>query len=268
MRWPALRPTLGAAAFEDRAGGGHAELARNQLHRGRARTFRVQDGVDARLKLGPYEIVSLLGAGGMGEVYRAKDTRLGREVAIKVLLAERMADEKRRLRFVQEARAASALNHPNIVTIYEIEAAHGIDFIVMEYVLGKSLDWLIPRRTGMRVPDLLRIAIPMADATARAHARGNLTALLVARRPLADRCGPDCLRPRTARFTRLAEAQSALPSLDNGPIALNPGPNAATEGEGCRVLVDEGPRDACQEGSLLDAEPGGPRRSRQPGEGS
>ena len=91
-------------------------------------------------KLGSYEVLSLLGAGGMGEVYRARDTRLGREVAIKVLPAERMADENRRQRFVQEARAASALNHPNIVTIYEIESADGIDFIVMEYVPGKSLD--------------------------------------------------------------------------------------------------------------------------------
>jgi eukaryotic-like serine/threonine-protein kinase len=69
-------------------------------------------------KLGPYEVLSLLGAGGMGEVYRVRDTRLGREVAVKVLPAERLADENRRRRFVQEARAASALNHPNIVTIH------------------------------------------------------------------------------------------------------------------------------------------------------
>jgi eukaryotic-like serine/threonine-protein kinase len=122
-------------------------------------------------KLGPYEVLSLLGAGGMGEVYRARDPRLGREVAIKVLPAERMADENRRRRFVQEARAASALNHPNIVTIHEIESADGIDFIVMEYVPGKSLDELIPRQ-GMRLGEALRIAIPIADAVARAHAAG------------------------------------------------------------------------------------------------
>jgi len=100
--------------------------------------------------LGPYEVISLLGAGGMGEVYRARDTRLGREVAVKVLPAERLSDEGRRRRFVQEARAASALNHPNIVTIHEIESADGIDFIVMEYVPGKTLDALIPRQ-GMRL---------------------------------------------------------------------------------------------------------------------
>jgi serine/threonine protein kinase len=78
--------------------------------------------------LGPYEILALLGAGGMGEVYRARDTRLGREVAINVLPAERVADEGCRRPFVQEARAASALNHPSIVTIHEIEASDGIDF--------------------------------------------------------------------------------------------------------------------------------------------
>ena len=122
-------------------------------------------------KLGPYEILSLLGAGGMGEVYLARDPRLGREVAIKVLPAERMADENRRRRFVQEARAASALNHPNIVTIHEIESSEGIDFIVMEYVPGKTLDALIPRQ-GMRLGEALRVAIPVADALAAAHASG------------------------------------------------------------------------------------------------
>jgi serine/threonine protein kinase len=125
----------------------------------------------AGTRLGPYEILSPIGAGGMGEVYRARDTRLGREVAIKVLPADRLADEARRARFVQEARAASALNHPNIVTIYEIESAEGSDFIVMELVPGKTLDALIPRQ-GMRLGELLRIAIPLADALAAAHAAG------------------------------------------------------------------------------------------------
>jgi Tol biopolymer transport system component len=107
----------------------------------------------------------------MGEVYRARDTRLGREVAIKVLPAERIADEGRKRRFVQEARAASALNHPNIVTIHEIESAEGIDFIVMELVPGKTLDALIPRH-GMRLGEVLRVAIPLADALAAAHGAG------------------------------------------------------------------------------------------------
>jgi len=122
-------------------------------------------------KLGPYEVVAHIGTGGMGEVYRARDPRLNREVAIKVLPADRMADPDRRRRFVQEAQAASALNHPHIVTIHEIESADGNDFIVMELVRGKSVDTMIPRQ-GMRVAEVLRIAIPVADALVAAHARG------------------------------------------------------------------------------------------------
>src|SRR5512143_699824 len=123
------------------------------------------------VRIGTFEIVAPLGAGGMGEVYRARDTRLGREVAIKVLPAERLSDPARRARFVQEARAASALNHPHIITIYEIESAQGVDFIVMELVRGKTLDALIPR-AGMRLGEVLRIAIPLADALAAAHGAG------------------------------------------------------------------------------------------------
>ena len=89
-------------------------------------------------RLGSYEILAPLGAGGMGEVYRAKDLRLGREVAIKILPSDRLGDETRRRRFVHEAQAASALNHPHIVTIYEIESAGDCDFIVMEYVAGAA----------------------------------------------------------------------------------------------------------------------------------
>ena len=125
----------------------------------------------AGARIGSFEILAPLGAGGMGEVYRARDTRLGREVAIKVLPAERLADEGRRKRFVQEARAASALNHPHIVTIHEIDSADGVDFIVMEYVPGQSLAVLIPKN-GMPARDALEIAIPIADALAAAHARG------------------------------------------------------------------------------------------------
>ena len=122
-------------------------------------------------RLGAYEVLSALGAGGMGEVYRARDTRLSRDVAIKVLPAERLADEHRRRRFQQEARALSSLNHPHIVTIYEVESAGAVDFIVMEFVRGSTLDQLIPSR-GFRVSELLRIAVPVAEALAAAHARG------------------------------------------------------------------------------------------------
>jgi eukaryotic-like serine/threonine-protein kinase len=122
-------------------------------------------------RLGAYEVLSALGAGGMGEVFRARDTRLGREVAIKILPADRLADAQRRRRFVKEAQALPALNHPHIVTIHELESAGEIDFIVTELVRGATLDVLIPKH-GLRVGDLLLYAIPIADALAAAHARG------------------------------------------------------------------------------------------------
>jgi hypothetical protein len=94
-------------------------------------------------QLGSYEILSLLGAGGMGVVYKARDTRLKRSVAFKVLPADQMSDPGRRSKFIQEARAASALNHPNIITIHDVGSERGIDFVVMEYVAGKTLDQVL-----------------------------------------------------------------------------------------------------------------------------
>jgi serine/threonine protein kinase/sugar lactone lactonase YvrE len=121
--------------------------------------------------LSHYQIVSRLGAGGMGVVYKARDTHLDRFVAIKVLPPELVADPDRKRRFVQEAKAASALNHPNIITIHDIASENSRDFIVMEYVQGKTLDQVIPRR-GMSPPEMLRVAIQIADALTAAHAAG------------------------------------------------------------------------------------------------
>jgi serine/threonine protein kinase len=118
-----------------------------------------------------YTIEEKLGEGGMGVVYKARDTRLDRYVALKVLPADKVADPERKRRFVQEAKAASALNHPNIVIIHDIDQADGIDFIAMEYVEGKTLDRLIPRN-GMRLGQVLKYAIQIAGALARAHAAG------------------------------------------------------------------------------------------------
>jgi Tol biopolymer transport system component/predicted Ser/Thr protein kinase len=118
-----------------------------------------------------YEITEKLGEGGMGVVYKARDTHLDRFVAIKVLPPEKVADAGRKARFVQEAKAASALNHPNIVTVHDISSDGGVDFIAMEYVSGKTLDCLIPRK-GLRLGDALKIAVQIADALTRAHAAG------------------------------------------------------------------------------------------------
>src|ERR1700730_15925956 len=118
-----------------------------------------------------YSILEKLGEGGMGVVYKARDTHLDRFVAIKVLPPEKVTDPERRQRFAQEAKAASALNHPNIITVHDIDEADGVSFISMEFVAGKTLDSLIPRH-GLRLSDVLKYAIQIADALARAHAAG------------------------------------------------------------------------------------------------
>jgi len=122
-------------------------------------------------RLGPYEILAPLGAGGMGEVWRAKDPRLDREVAIKVLPPEVAGDASRLKRFEKEARAASGLNHPNIVTIYEIGTSDAVSYIAMERVEGKTLRELL---FGGAIPikRLLAIAAQIADGLARAHEAG------------------------------------------------------------------------------------------------
>ena len=122
-------------------------------------------------RMAHYQIVEKLGEGGMGVVYKARDTRLGRFVAVKVLPPEKVADLDRKARFVQEARAASALNHSNIVVVHDINSDGGVDFMVMEYVAGKTLDQLIGRK-GLPVNEALKQAIQIADALARAHAAG------------------------------------------------------------------------------------------------
>src|SRR5882757_2409407 len=91
-------------------------------------------------KVGPYEIQSAIGAGGMGEVYRATDTKLGRDVALKVLPPDTARDPERLARFQREARAVAALNHPHIVTIFSVEEADGVHFLTMELIEGQSLD--------------------------------------------------------------------------------------------------------------------------------
>jgi len=122
-------------------------------------------------RLSQYELLAVIGEGGMGVVYKAHDTRLNRLVAIKVLNAQHMADPERRRRFVQEAKAASALNHRNIVSIYDINTEDGIDFIAMEYIHGHTLDHLIGR-TGLAPARALDYAIQMAGAFSKAHAAG------------------------------------------------------------------------------------------------
>ncbi len=122
-------------------------------------------------RLGPCEVLSLLGKGGMGEVYLARDTRLDRQVALKVLPAEVTQDPERLRRFVREAKAASALEHPNIATIYELGESAGVHYIVMEYVKGESLEARI-RKGRLSLGEILDISTQVADALDEAHRQG------------------------------------------------------------------------------------------------
>ena len=122
-------------------------------------------------RLGTYQITGSLGAGGMGEVYRARDTRLGREVAVKVLPDNVASNPDRLARFEREARAVAGLNHPNIVTLHSVEDEDGVRFLTMELVDGRSLDQLVAPG-GLPLSRVLDLAIPLANALVAAHERG------------------------------------------------------------------------------------------------
>ncbi len=122
-------------------------------------------------RLGTYQITGPLGAGGMGEVYRARDTRLGREVAVKVLPKDVASSPERLARFEREARTVAGLSHPNIVTLYSVEDEEGVRFLTMELVEGQSLDRLVTP-SGLPLDRVLDLAIPLANALAAAHERG------------------------------------------------------------------------------------------------
>lgn len=122
-------------------------------------------------RIGPYLINELIGEGGMGLVFKACDMQLNRSVAIKVLPTDRLADPDRKIRFLQEAKAASVLNHPNIVTVHGMTQERDTDFIVMEFVSGKTLDRVIPSK-GLPLKQAVKYGLEIADAVAAAHAAG------------------------------------------------------------------------------------------------
>src|SRR5262249_41335123 len=129
--------------------------------------------LDPGTKLGSFVVVNPLGTGGMGEIYKARDTRLEREVALKVLPPELATDREGLMRFAQEARAASALNHPNIISIFEIGVADGSPFIVMELVDGRTLRELLDAGS-LSVKKALDLAVQTAEGLAKAHEAGIL----------------------------------------------------------------------------------------------
>jgi serine/threonine protein kinase len=183
----------------------------------------------AGTRLGPYEILAPLGAGGMGEVYRARDARLGRDVAIKVLPAELSGDADRRVRFEQEARSASALNHPNIVTIHDIGTHGETLYIAMEIVEGRSLRELLAGEP-MQVRKLLDVAVQMAEGLAKAHGAGIVHRDLKPENVMVSKDG--FVKILDFGLAKLAEAQASevsnLPTM--AELGTRPGTVLGTVG--------------------------------------
>jgi len=128
--------------------------------------------IHAGQRLGPYEILSAIGAGGMGEVYRARDARLNRDVAIKALPEAFAHDPERLFRFQREAKMLASLNHPNIATIHGLEHSNGTSYLVMELVSGETLAERVKREGAVPVEEALKITVQIAEALEAAHEKG------------------------------------------------------------------------------------------------
>ncbi len=166
--------------------------------------------------LGPYEILGPLGAGGMGEVYRARDGRLGRDVAVKLLSAEEAGGTVGRMQLLREARTASALSHPNICTIFDVGEADGRVFFAMELLSGTRLDELAGA-SGLPVEDVVRYGSQVAAALDHAHRRGIVHCDLKPANVIVTETGAKVLDFGIARRARALEAESLTRSLDGGP---------------------------------------------------
>src|SRR5215469_12052130 len=176
-------------------------------------------------KLGPYEILSALGAGGMGEVYRARDTRLDRTVAVKTLPTHLSSDPVRRQRFEREARAISALNHANICTLHDVGSQDGIDYLVMEYVEGESLAQRLTKGP-LPLDQVLKVGREIADALDRAHHSGIIHRDLKPGNIMLTKSGAKLLdfglarhaSPATSVATLTATAAQVAPVTQEGTI--------------------------------------------------
>src|SRR5579863_9083731 len=168
-------------------------------------------------KLGPYEIVAAIGAGGMGEVYRARDTRLGRDVAIKILPPHLASTPEVRQRFEREARAVSSLNHPHICTLHDIGHQDGTDFLVMELLEGETLAKRL-EKGPLATTELLRIGIEIADALDKAHRQGILHRDLKPSNIMLTKAGAKLMDFGLAK----ASGEAGAPALSNLTQSLNP----------------------------------------------
>src|SRR5262245_61037652 len=180
-------------------------------------------------KLGPYQIQVALGAGGMGEVYKAKDTRLNRTVAIKVL--PRLLSERAdlRQRFEREARAIAGLNHPNICALHDVGREEGIDFLVMEYVEGETLSKRL-RKGPLRTEQLLRTAVEIATALDQAHRQGVIHRDLKPGNIMLTKTGAKLLDFGLAKQSRPPPVGDRSPIGDGLPLSKTKSESLTEEG--------------------------------------
>src|SRR3954452_8478230 len=171
------------------------------------------------MKLGPYEIQSPLGAGGMGEVYRARDTRLERDVAIKVLPASQSSDPSLRQRLDREAKAVSKLSHPNICTLHDVGHQDGVDFLVMELVEGETLEQRL-RKGALPLDQTLRIGSQLADALAKAHKMGFVHRDLKPSNVMLTKTGAKLMDFGLAKESAVAPLSSALAEMSTQQAKL------------------------------------------------
>src|SRR5580692_9695218 len=202
-----------------------------------------------------YQFLDKLGAGGMGDIYKAQDTRLNRFVPIKVLSGPNSGDPERRRRFIQEAQAASALNHPNIITIHDIVSEADSEFMVMEYVSGKTLVDLIPKG-GLRVPQALKYAVQMTDALSVAHGAGIIHRDLKPANVMVTDSG--LVKILDFGLAKLTDPTARMRSQDGGdssqsadPVTLTAAPPLTVEGSIMGTVNYMSPEQA--EGLKVDA---------------
>ena len=182
--------------------------------------------IAAGSRLGPYEVLSALGAGGMGEVYRAKDTKLGRDVALKVLTEEFFQDNGRLARFEREARSLAALNHPNIAVIHSFEEIAGRHVLVMELVEGDTLRLAFPAEL-LPAKRLLEIGVQIAEGLAKAHAAGIVHRDLKPENVIVSRDGwvkildfglAKLAEPTSQGLSGMATASGTVPGMVMGTV--------------------------------------------------
>lgn len=184
-------------------------------------------------KLGPYEVLSAIGAGGMGEVYRARDTRLGRDVAIKVLPQDLSSNADLKARFEREARVISSLNHPNICTLHDVGQHNGTDFLVMEFVEGQTLAERL-EKGPLPIEQALKIGIQIAEALDKAHKKGVIHRDLKSGNIMLTKSGAKLMdfglaKPLTVAIgTSSGSAASpptpSTPTMNVAPLTLEPAP--------------------------------------------